>query len=472
MSDLLTPIEIWNEFKIGGSKDNLRVLLHLWRTKGCRAFKGKKLWAKKSPDGTTFRYRRQDIATIAAVPPPRDSFVDNKLTWLSIWAALDFLSELHCPCCPATLYDWRDNGVPFWDGKLRTRQELTRAEGKGGFQDSWYFCKEDLQEIATVKTMGQSGSPSNGVWPTFSEAKESFGFGREYLKAKVKAKKIRSKKEARILADGLVRRKRVFDPKGLKRLFDELANYPIRGTDPDWVTFSEAAESVGRTVRTIHNWAKFGCTFLPGARRLTVTEKMVDFGHQAKITDVCSRSDLKIILQRIPERDAPHVVNGEVYLPIGLMARKAKTTRYKIYSWIKRRWVRSERVDRPGRNRGQDSLFVHQGDVVARVNSQAISLEPLNATNVPGPSPPETQPEAHRRGRVRDPETERVYRFCYEAYTSGAKLSKKLREAQRRFGARAPKEKAHLRLFAKRYAKRYVLPLDRRSQNQRKTPRK
>jgi hypothetical protein len=68
---------------------------------------------------------------------------------------------------------------------------------------------------------------------------------------------------------------------------------------------------------------------------------------------------------------------------------------------------------------------------------------------------------APKGGRPRDPETEAVYRFCFECYSRGDKLSATRSAAARRFGGRAPKEDATVRLYARRYAEARGLPLRR-----------
>jgi hypothetical protein len=77
------------------------------------------------------------------------------------------------------------------------------------------------------------------------------------------------------------------------------------------------------------------------------------------------------------------------------------------------------------------------------------------AVNAPAPGAPP------KGGRPRDPETEAVYRFCFEHYSRGDKLSATRSAAARRFGGRAPKEDATVRLYARRYAKAKGLPLRR-----------
>jgi hypothetical protein len=68
------------------------------------------------------------------------------------------------------------------------------------------------------------------------------------------------------------------------------------------------------------------------------------------------------------------------------------------------------------------------------------------------------QPAPSARGRKRDPETARMQERCHGLYTSPGKLSTALRALEREFGARAPKEKSHLRRNAQRHARATGLP--------------
>jgi hypothetical protein len=83
----------------------------------------------------------------------------------------------------------------------------------------------------------------------------------------------------------------------------------------------------------------------------------------------------------------------------------------------------------------------------------------------PPPAPPAEHASGERkgRGRRRSEATEAVYKFCYEAYTERRKMTSALKEAERLFGPRAPKDKATVRLYARRFAARYELPCQRPS---------
>jgi hypothetical protein len=89
-----------------------------------------------------------------------------------------------------------------------------------------------------------------------------------------------------------------------------------------------------------------------------------------------------------------------------------------------------------------------QGTVAAEVRPQ------MDAGNAGGKTP-------RRAGRPRSSTTEDLYRACFEAYTREAKLTIALLRVQARHGARAPKEEATLRLYARRYAERRGLVLKR-----------
>jgi hypothetical protein len=65
-------------------------------------------------------------------------------------------------------------------------------------------------------------------------------------------------------------------------------------------------------------------------------------------------------------------------------------------------------------------------------------------------------------GRPRDPETEEVYKFCFERFVAGDKLSLIRSKAYQQFGERAPHDDAAVRLYAQRYAKRTGQSLHRR----------
>jgi hypothetical protein len=92
-------------------------------------------------------------------------------------------------------------------------------------------------------------------------------------------------------------------------------------------------------------------------------------------------------------------------------------------------------------------------------------LPGVDTPKQPGGSP---EKKAGQGGRPRLAQTEVVMKFCYEDYVGTTlKLATIRAKAKQRFGDRAPKEAAHVRIYAARYAKRYGLPLERPQQQSR-----
>ncbi len=70
------------------------------------------------------------------------------------------------------------------------------------------------------------------------------------------------------------------------------------------------------------------------------------------------------------------------------------------------------------------------------------------------------EPPLPRGGRRINPETEKVYKFCYEELiTKRRKRSRVFADARQRFGTRGPGHETDVRRNARRYAERYGLPL-------------
>jgi hypothetical protein len=73
------------------------------------------------------------------------------------------------------------------------------------------------------------------------------------------------------------------------------------------------------------------------------------------------------------------------------------------------------------------------------------------------------KPANRGRGRPKDEETARMYKYCYDRYTDGAKRLLILAEVKTKFPASAPKEDRHITTYAKRYGKQNNLPFTPRS---------
>jgi hypothetical protein len=123
-------------------------------------------------------------------------------------------------------------------------------------------------------------------------------------------------------------------------------------------------------------------------------------------------------------------------------------------------------------NKPDDPLHVrnlHLEKLVEELGEQVRKLTPAVAQHLivtpDGNGKAESQPESkcRKRGRPTSEQTEAVYKFCYEHYVAGQKLLSIREKAARVFGNRAPKEDAHVTEYAKRYAKRNRLPLNRKT---------
>lgn len=64
-------------------------------------------------------------------------------------------------------------------------------------------------------------------------------------------------------------------------------------------------------------------------------------------------------------------------------------------------------------------------------------------------------------GRRRSALTDAIEKYCYERWSKGDKLVAIVAGVQAEFRGRGPKEKGHVRLYAKRYAQRNSLPINR-----------
>jgi hypothetical protein len=411
MSDnWLTAGEVWTRYRFSA------VLLHLWRTQRCPALDGKKLRAKPKPNGPHQIYWRPDIERIAAVPPARDRYEEGGVTFLDESAALALLAKLGCPCSSDALALWHDNGVSFWEGKkLQARHILTRTSGQGGFKTRWYYAEHDLKAVAAAKNAGKQQRQPDPDWLTYGEAKRQFGFGRWLLQQLTKAKHVRTASQARVLPNGRTRQVRRFHAEDLASVYRQRAACPILGEDPDWLTFAEAAKLLGVTHRSLHLWSKKECPYLPGKRTLQVMRRPVRFGRRTMMVWVCSRADVRVIIDTAPATAAYKGSDG-MYLPLRVVERKHGIPYATLRYWYKRGWVRAKRIDRPGRSaRGGRLWGLHEGDVIARKSGQHPDDD---SQSQPAEGAAETALPRERKGRGRqvDPDKARRNREMVRAW--------------------------------------------------------
>jgi hypothetical protein len=304
-------------------------------------------------------------------------------------------------------------------------------------------------------------------------ASQRFGVNRDELRAwhkrpcpELDGRKLRAQKVAVVEAAGgnekLRRKKRWVWHAG------ELAKLKAGSArELDWLTQEEVRERYGYSFATVYKWRTKGCPEL-GGRKLGTRRERRDNGHRRR---EYSRPDLDHITAA---RNAEMTVPEEA----AWIGYRAATAEFGYRPWQLSDWA-TKKCDPLGRKLASKRIRARVGNnrvmVVtrySRADLEAITgrrhrplTAPVVLSELAEPAKPEARTPAakSKSGRPRSPKTEAVLRFCYEEFVTKARKRSRVFEAARsKFGAMAPKQEPHVAVYARRYAKRYGLPLERK----------
>jgi hypothetical protein len=379
-----------------------------------------------------------------------ESFEENGELFLSHRLVLGRLD-----CSPTDLWRWRKVGCLYLGGQkllvVRRKNPFGRWDG--------YYPKSQLDEILRNRATLPAKPPAGFVTP--EEAARITGKSQRTVKRCFQPSHYLSKDRR-----GRARLKTMYRRDDLERA----KRPPIA---PARCTVSEASRSLGVSKVSLLDWCKNPCPYLKGKTLDYQTEPRERGGGMQFLLLRAEIEEIRALL-RTAEPLPPEDGNG--WFSLKAAARKLGVTVSILRGRCNKRGIKLRKVLTRTRwsHRGYN-LFLSEADL-SRIQGAASTGGTLPPDHSPGresaPSSvagadrtpaPAGQPKAGNGqavgGRPMDSRTWEIYEFCYREYVTqgkGAPTVKSLANAK--FGANTIREQSQVRLYARRYAKKYGLP--------------